>query len=69
MKSYVGPLNGRPARRPEVPASTEAQGNEIHLELADESARREGGYNPYESLVHARATRGRDIWAHKPKRA
>ena len=68
MKDYVGPLSGRPAMRPEAPRA-DATGNDLRLELADEYTRREGGYNPYNSIAHARATRGRDIWRDKPKRA
>ena len=39
------------------------------LALVDEDAFRERGYNPYDTVVHVKDTRGRDVWRNKPKRA
>jgi len=68
MKYSVGPRPERPAQRPEARAS-EAAGNHPTLALVDDHAYKEHGYNPYDTIAHARATRGHDVWRHKPKRA
>ena len=39
------------------------------LALMDEKAFREKGYNPYDSVIHVKDTRDRDVWRNKPKRA
>ena len=47
----------------------EAKERETTLTLMDEHPHKERGYNPYDTVAHARDTRPRDIWRHKPKRA
>jgi len=39
------------------------------LTLEEDQPFRERGYNPYETVVHVRDTRDRDVWRNKPKRA
>jgi hypothetical protein len=40
-----------------------------NLCLVDDRAFREQGYNPYNTIAHARETRRGDVWRNKPKRA
>jgi hypothetical protein len=37
--------------------------------LVDSNALKERGYNPYDTVVHVKDTRDRDVWRDKPKRA
>lgn len=39
------------------------------LALAEDEPFKERGYNPYETVVHVRDTRDRDVWRNKPKRS
>ena len=39
------------------------------LTLEGDNAFREKGYNPYDTVVHVRDIRNRDVWRNKPKRA
>ncbi len=39
------------------------------LTLEEEQPFRERGYNPYETVVHVRDSRDRDVWRNKPKRS
>jgi hypothetical protein len=47
---------------------TETTGRHVTLALMDEQPHKVRGYNPYDTISHARAVRG-DVWRHKPKRA
>ena len=47
----------------------ETTGQYVNLTLVDEHPHKERGYNPYDTVAHARDTRRKDIWRHKPKRA
>jgi hypothetical protein len=38
------------------------------ISLVDDRAYREQGYNPYNTIAHARNTRRDDVWRNKPKR-
>ncbi len=44
-------------------------GRHLPLTLAEDEPFKERGYNPYETVVHVRDTRGRDVWRNKPKRS
>ena len=55
---------GKPAR-----AKLEAVGRHFSLELVDDNAFKERGYNPYETVAHVKDLRSRDVWRNKPKRA
>jgi hypothetical protein len=44
-------------------------GRQLTLALEENQPFRERGYNPYETVVHVRDTRDRDVWRNKPKRA
>lgn len=59
---------GRPAEHAGS-RKTEATGRHLTLTLVDDRAFKDRGYNPYDTVVHARDTRRHDIWRHKPKRA
>ena len=39
-----------------------------HLTLEDEKAYIRAGYNPYDTVVHVKDSRIRDVWQNKPKR-
>ena len=39
------------------------------LTLEEDQPFRERGYNPYETVVHVRDARDRDVWRNKPKRS
>lgn len=41
----------------------------LTLTLAEDEPFKERGYNPYETVVHVRNTRDRDVWRNKPKRS
>jgi hypothetical protein len=57
-----------PTRAPLQPrARVETTGK--HLALVDDKAYVKSGYNPYDTVVHVRDTRTRDVWRTKPKRA
>jgi hypothetical protein len=58
---------GRPAEHAGS-RKVEAVGRHLTLTLVDEQAFKERGYNPYDTIAHARETRRPDIWRHKPKR-
>jgi hypothetical protein len=47
----------------------EAAGHHGGLRLMDEQPHKERGYNPYDTIAHARDIVRRDVWRHKPKRA
>jgi hypothetical protein len=51
------------------PPRIETTGRHLTLALVDERAYREHGYNPYDTIAHARDTRHHDIWRRKPKRS
>jgi hypothetical protein len=59
---------GRPAEHVGS-RKTEPTGRHFSLTLEDDNAFKERGYNPYDTVVHARDIRNTDIWRHKPKRA
>lgn len=44
-------------------------GRHLTLTLEEDQPFRERGYNPYETVVHVRDTRDRDVWRNKPKRS
>lgn len=44
-------------------------GRHLTLTLEDDQPFRERGYNPYETVVHLRDARDRDVWRNKPKRS
>ncbi len=58
---------GWPAER-ERTGKAEATGRHVTLTLMDEQPHKVRGYNPYDTIAHARAVRG-DAWGNKPKRA
>ena len=68
MKQSGSFFPGRPA---EHVGSRKNEVTERHLTLTlvDDQAFKYRGYNPYDTVVHARDTRRQDIWRHKPKRA
>ena len=41
----------------------------VTLTLMDDQPHKERGYNPYDTIAHARDIHRRDVWRHKPKRA
>jgi hypothetical protein len=55
---------GKPVR-----AKLEPSGRHFALALEDDNAFKERGYNPYETVVHVKDMRSRDVWRNKPKRA
>ena len=46
----------------------DAAGRHITLTLEEDQPFRERGYDPYETVVHLRDVRDRDVW-NKPKRS
>ena len=52
-----------------APRKKEAPQSYRTLTLADEDAFKEKGYNPYDTVVHVKDIRQRDVWRNKPKRA
>ena len=48
---------------------TQTAGRHVTLTLMDEQSHKERGYNPYDTISHARDIRRHDVWRHKPKRA
>jgi hypothetical protein len=52
-----------------APRKIDEQGRHLTLKLEDDQLFKERGYNPYETVVHVRDTRGRDVWRNKPKRS
>ena len=48
-------------------ARIEATGK--HLAIVDEKDYMKSGYNPYDTVVHVKDSRTRDVWRGKPKRA
>jgi hypothetical protein len=44
-------------------------GRHLTLALEEDQPISDRGYNPYETVVHVRDTRDRDVWRNKPKRA
>jgi hypothetical protein len=51
--------------RPKV----DTTGRHVTLTLMDDQPHKERGYNPYDTIAHARDIPRRDVWRHKPKRA
>ncbi len=47
----------------------EGKGRHVALTLMDEQPHTERGYNPYDTIAHARESHRLDVWRHKPKRA
>jgi hypothetical protein len=47
----------------------ETAGHHITLTLMDDQPHKERGYNPYDTIAHARDIHRSDVWRHKPKRA
>jgi hypothetical protein len=47
----------------------ETTGRHVTLTLMDEQPHKEHGYNPYDTIVHARDIGRQDVWRNKPKRA
>ena len=68
MKQSGSFFPGRPAEHAGS-RQTKATGPRPTLTLVDDQAFKERGYNPYDTVVHARDIRRPDIWRHKPKRA
>jgi hypothetical protein len=48
---------------------TEKTSRHVTLALVDDHSHQERGYNPYDTIAHAREIHRRDVWRHKPKRA
>jgi hypothetical protein len=48
---------------------TEKTSRHVTLTLVDDRSHQERGYNPYDTIAHAREIHQRDVWRHKPKRA
>jgi hypothetical protein len=59
---------GTPADQME-PRKVDATGRHRTLTLVDDQSFKDRGYNPYDTIAHARDTRRPDMWRHKPKRA
>ncbi len=57
------PADGAGARK------TENTGRHVTLSLLEDRPHQERGYNPYDTIAHAREIHQRDVWRHKPKRA
>ena len=57
------PVDGAGARK------TEQSVRHVTLTLVDDRSHQERGYNPYDTIAHAREIHQRDVWRHKPKRA
>jgi hypothetical protein len=68
MKQSGKLFPGRPAEHAGA-RKIEATGRRLTLALVDDQAFKERGYNPYDTITHARDIRRSDIWRHKPKRA
>jgi hypothetical protein len=68
MKQSGKLFPGRPAEHAGA-RKIDANGRHLSLSLEDDQAFKERGYNPYDTIVHARDTRRPDLWRHKPKRA
>ena len=68
MKQSGRLFPGRPAEHAGA-RKIEATGRHRSLSLADDQAFKDRGYNPYDTIAHARDTRRPDLWRHKPKRA
>jgi hypothetical protein len=51
------------------PRKVDATGRHRTLALVDDQSFKDRGYNPYDTIAHARDTRRPDIWRGKPKRA
>ena len=47
----------------------ETTGQYVNLTVVDTHPDKERGYDPYDTLAHARDTKRKDVWRHKPKRA
>jgi hypothetical protein len=47
----------------------ETTGRHVTLTLMDEKPHKERGYNPYNTIAHARDIGRQDVWQNKPKRA
>lgn len=60
---------GTPAEQMEPSENGTGRHRSVKLALMDDQAFKDRGYNPYDTIVHARDTRKPDIWRHKPKRA
>lgn len=57
-------------RRSSTPKTGQAaRARHLTLTLAEDEPFKERGYNPYETVVHVRNTRDRDVWRNKPKRS
>jgi hypothetical protein len=48
---------------------TETTGEYVNLTIVEGHPQKASGYNPYDTVAHARDTRPKDVWRHKPKRA
>jgi hypothetical protein len=57
------PADGAGARK------TEKTSRHVNLTLVDDRSHQERGYNPYDTIAHAREIHRLDVWRHKPKRA
>jgi hypothetical protein len=68
MKQSGKLFPGRPAEQVKS-RDIETTGRHLTLALEDDYAFKERGYNPYDTIAHARDMRRPDIWRHKPKRA
>jgi len=60
---------GRPAESAGSRKKVETLGRHVTLALVDEQPHKERGYNPYDTIAHAREIHRLDVWRHKPKRA
>jgi hypothetical protein len=58
-----GPFTSRPLHTAEL---IEQTGRHLALELAEDPPLR--GYNPYDTVAHAKDILKSDVWQHKPKR-
>jgi hypothetical protein len=61
------PAESAGARKTEQ--NTERTGRHVTLSLLEDRPHQERGYNPYNTIAHAREIHQRDVWRHKPKRA
>ena len=60
---------GWPAESGETAEKIETTGQYVNLTLVEGHPDKARGYNPYDTIAHARDTQRKDVWRNKPKRA
>ena len=69
MKNQPDTLPAWAAGRKSASRRFDEAGRHLSLELEEDQPFKEHGYDPYETVVHVRDTRDRDVWRNKPKRS